>query len=108
VAYQATLKWILEQEMVKRGQWTTIEPFNDIKNKFVRIQSALHGPASNGRLFVKRGMTGFIEQWCKYPAVEFDDILDFLAMAIVGLNNAFMEDERGDKVVPLRVRRTAP
>jgi len=108
VAYQATLKWIIEQEMVKRGQWTTIEPFNDIKNKFVRIQSALHGPASNGRLFIKRSMSGFIEQWVKYPAVEFDDLLDFLSMAIVGLSNAYLENERGDNVVPLRVRRTAP
>ena len=109
VAYQATLKWILEQEMTKRGQWTTIEPFNDIKSKPVRIQSALHGIASSGRLFVKRSMTGFIEQWTKYPAVEFDDILDFAAMAIIGLGNAYVESEREDgNIIPLRARRTAP
>jgi hypothetical protein len=109
VAYQATLKWILEQEMTKRGQWTTIEPFNDIKSKSVRIQSALHGIASTGRLFVRRSQTGFIEQWTKYPAVEFDDIMDFTAMAVIGLGNAYLANERDDgNIVQLRARRTAP
>jgi hypothetical protein len=109
VAYQATLKWILEQEMTKRGQWTTIEPFNDIKSKPIRIQSALHGLASSGRLFVKRSMTGFIEQWTKYPAVEFDDILDFAAMAVLGLSQSYVDlEEEGDNVVPLRMRRSCP
>jgi hypothetical protein len=109
VAYQATLKWILEQEMTKRGQWTTVEPFNDIKSKPVRIQSALHGIASAGRLFVKREMTGFIEQWSKYPAVEFDDVLDFAAMASIGLANAYNEvGSDTDNIIPMRSRRSAP
>ena len=109
VAYQATLKWILEQEMTKRGQWTTVEPFKDIKSKPVRIQSALHGIASNGRLFVRKEMTGFIEQWSRYPAVEFDDILDFVAMSVIGLSTAFVEEEWDDNnVVPLRAVRGAP
>jgi len=109
VAYQATLKWILEQEMTKRGQWTTVEPFKDIKSKPVRIQSALHGIASNGRLFIRKEMTGFIEQWSRYPAVEFDDILDFVAMSVIGLSTAFVEEEWDDNnVVPLRAVRGAP
>jgi hypothetical protein len=109
VAYQATLKWILEQEMAKRGQWTTIEPFADIKSKPVRIQSALHGIASNGRLFVRRDMTGFLEQWSKYPAVEFDDILDMGAMAALGLANSFVEAEYDDdNIVAFRSKRSAP
>jgi hypothetical protein len=110
VAYQATLKWIIEQEMARRQQWTTIEPFNDIKSKSVRIQSALHGLASNGRLFVKRSQAGFIEQWCQYPAVEFDDILDFAAMGVIGLQNSYLdaEDADMDNIVPLRARRMCP
>jgi hypothetical protein len=108
-AYQASLKWILEQEMIKRQQWTTIEPFNDIKSKLVRIQSTLHGLASSGRLFIKRDMTGFIEQWIKYPAVEFDDILDFAAIGCIGLSNAYLENEEDNSnIVPLRARRSAP
>ena len=109
VAYQATLKWIIEQEMAKRGQWTTIEPFNDIKSKPVRIQSALHGLASNGRLFIRREHTGFIEQFSRYPAVEFDDILDFAAMGVIGLQNSYMDIESSDdNIVPLKLRRSAP
>jgi hypothetical protein len=109
VAYQATLKWILEQEMMKRQEWTTIEAFNDIKAKPIRIQSALHGLASNGRLFIRRSHTAFIEQWTKYPAVEFDDILDFAAMGVLGLTNAYAEtEEDNDNIVQLRARRNAP
>jgi len=109
VAYQATLKWILEQEMAKLGQWTTIEPFNDIKSKPVRIQNALHGLASNGRLFIKKEHTGFIEQFTRYPAVEFDDILDFAAMGVIGLQNSYLDLESSDdNIVPLRTRRSAP
>ena len=109
-AYQATLKWVLEQEMSKRQQWVTIEPFNDIKSKPVRIQSALHGLASNGRLFVKRSQVGFVEQWAQYPAVEFDDILDFVAMGVIGLQNSYLEldDYDADNIVPLRAKRYAP
>jgi hypothetical protein len=96
--------------MTKRQQWTTIEPFNDLKNKMVRIQTALHGIASNGRLFVRRSMTGFIEQWTRCPALEFDDILDWAAMGCIGLGNAFLEiDETGeDNIVPFKVRRACP
>jgi len=51
----------------------------------------------------------FLEQWTKYPAVEFDDVLDFAAMASLGLANAYMESGSDiDNVVPLRARRSAP
>jgi len=96
VAYQATLKWILENEMKRRSQWTTIEDFSDIRSKPIRIQAALHGPASNGRLYCKRTHTGFIEQFEKFPAVEFDDILDGVSMGIIGLTNAYIDLDEGE------------
>jgi hypothetical protein len=109
VAYQATLKWLLEQAMIRRQQWITIEPFNDIRSKPVRIQGALHGPASNGRLFIKKSMTEFVSQWIKYPAVEFDDVLDFASMGVIGLSNAFLESEEDNSnVIPMRMQRSAP
>lgn len=111
VAYQATLKWILEQEMKKRGIWVTIEAFNEIRSKFARIQTALHGPASNGRLFVKKSHTAFIDNFSKYPAVEFDDLLDGAAMGVIGLTNAYSEgdsESEGAEIVPLRQRRNCP
>lgn len=91
VAYQAVLQWILEQEMKRRQQWTTVEMFNDIRSKPVRIQSLLHGNASNGKLWVKRSMTSFISQFTSYPAVENDDVLDGVAMGVAGLTNAYVD-----------------
>lgn len=110
VAYQATLKWILEQEMKRRGQWTTVEPFGEIRSKPVRIQSMLHGLLSNGKLFVKKDMTMLIEQLTNYPNVEFDDVIDGVAIGVSALENAYLEDdeEQQSKIVPLRLRRGAP
>lgn len=110
VAYQASLKWILEQEMKRRGQWTTVEPFGEIRSKSVRIQNMLHGLLSNGKLFVKRNMTMLIEQLTNYPNVEFDDVIDGLAIGVASLENAYLEDdeETNNKVVPLKLRRGAP
>lgn len=96
VAYQATLKWILENEMKRRQSWITIEMFNDIRSKPVRIQTLLHGPASNGKLFVRPEHVEFIEQFTTYPAVEHDDILDGVSMGIAGLTNAYIDLGEGD------------
>jgi hypothetical protein len=110
VNYQATLKWILEQEMVRRQRWITIEDAAAIKSKQVRIQNSLHGLASQGRLFVRRSHTQFVEQFENYPNVKFDDILDGASMAIVGLTNAWDGTESYDdrNIVPLRTRRYCP
>lgn len=91
VAYQATLKWILEQEMKRRQQWTTVEPFGDIRAKPVRIQTGLHGVLSNGKLFIKREHSQLIEQISRYPSIEFDDFIDGLAMGVLGLTNAYVD-----------------
>lgn len=96
VAYQATLKWILENEMKRRQRWVTIEMFNDIRSKPVRIQSLLHGLASNGKLFCKPEHVGFIEQFTTYPSSEHDDILDGVSMGVAGLTNAYIDLGEGD------------
>lgn len=96
VAYQKTLKWILENEMKRRQRWITIESFDDIRSKPVRIQTLLHGPASNGRLFVKAEHVDFISQFTTYPSCENDDIIDGVAMGIAGLTSAFVDLGEGD------------
>lgn len=115
VAYQAVLKWILENEMKRRSQWTTIEEFADIRAKEIRIQSLLHGLASNGKLFVKRSMTSFISQFTQYPAVEHDDVLDGVAMGVAGLTNAYVDLGEGEyheidnsHIPKLKIRRACP
>lgn len=87
-AYQATLKWLLEEEMKLRQQWLIIEPFSEIRSKYNRITSALHKVASEGRLFVHPSQTAFISQFENYPNVPFDDHLDGVSIAIHKLSSA--------------------
>jgi hypothetical protein len=116
VNYQRTLKWLLEEEMKKRQQWTTIQPFSEIRSKYNRIYSALHKTASDGKLFIHPSMTTFIEQFTAYPAVRFDDHLDGVSIGIHTLNTAgmdFLESEAAENIdnsgIPkLKVRRGCP
>jgi phage terminase large subunit-like protein len=115
INYQATLQWILEEEMKKRQQWMTIEPFTSIKNKVTRITNVLHGPASNGKLFCKREHTAFIDQFSNFPNVQFDDVLDGVAIGVGGLTTAYsalidgMESEIDNSGIPkLKPRRNCP
>lgn len=96
VAYQRTLKWILEQEMKRRNQFITVETFDDIRSKPIRIQTLIHGIASGGKLFVRPEMVEFIEQFTTYPSCDHDDYLDGVAMGIAGLTNAYVDLGEGD------------
>jgi hypothetical protein len=93
VAYQRVLKWLLEQEMRKRGRFIQIDE-TPKRPKAIRINQAYSGIASQRRLFVKRHMHSFISQFCAYPFVNEDGVIDAGAMAIecaqgVGLNMGY-------------------
>ena len=88
VAYQATLKWLLEQAMHQRRRYVQIESFVDRRSKRDRIVQALHGITSNKQFFCRREHTEFIEQFTAYPAVNHDDVLEAVAVA----TNAALED----------------
>jgi len=81
VAYQKVLKWLLDQEMRKRGRYVQIGE-GTRRPKSIRIKQAYSGIASAKQLFVRRSMVEFIEQFTSYPFVSNDDILDAGAMAI--------------------------
>jgi len=114
VAYQKVLKWILEQEMTRRQQWFTINTFDDIRSKPVRINSILAGPASSGRLCVRPEHGEFVTQFSEYPNLEHEDLLDSSAIAVSALSKPWMDvvDERGfidNKNVPkLKLVRSCP
>lgn len=81
VAYQRTLKWLLEQEMKKRLRWIQIDDASDRRKKMHRILQAFSGLASQGRLYVRKEHEKFITQFGEYPNGK-DDLLDAVAMAI--------------------------
>lgn len=113
VNYQRTLKWLLEQEMRKRAQFTIIEGFAEIRSKYNRIYSAMHKVASEGKLYVHPNMTALIEQFNTYPATKFDDHLDGLSIGIHTLNTStmqFIDDQSsgGGDLPKVKQRRGCP
>lgn len=87
VAYQRTLKWILEQEMRRRGIYYVIIPFVDKRKKSTRIISTLSGVAAQGLLNIGPEDTIFAEQFESYSETyqDIDDDLDASAMALSDL-----------------------
>lgn len=111
VAYQRTLKWLLEKEMARRKIYYQILPFVG-SNKYARIRSTFAGPASQGKIWVRPEHTNFISQFETYPNVDHDDELDCGAIALGALINPFAasgaEHEEYANVEPLFASRGAP
>jgi len=82
IAFQATLKYFLDEEMKRRGRFHVVEIWKDQRAKPIRIRQSLAGLASNGKLYVRRDQREFLEQWESYPGTSHDDLLDALSMAV--------------------------
>jgi predicted phage terminase large subunit-like protein len=111
VAYQRTLKWLLEKEMSKRKVYFQILPFTG-GNKYARIRATYAGPASQGKIFVRPEHSNFVSQFETYPSVDHDDELDAGSIALGTLINPFAaagsDVESYANVEELRPRRGAP
>jgi len=82
VAYQRTLRWILENAMRNRGRYVQIDSPSDRRSKVHRVDQALSGIASQGRLYVHRAHREFIEQFGVFPQGKHDDVIDAVARAV--------------------------
>lgn len=82
VAYQRTLKWILEKEMKKRMRFVQMDAVTDKRKKPIRIAQALSGLASQGHLFIHRDMGEFVDEFVSYPNTAHDDLLDGVTQAL--------------------------
>jgi len=87
VAYQRTLKVLIEKAMSARGQWMQITDGTrngkaDRRKKSYRIVDAIGSAASQGKLYVHPSHTEFIQQFNAYPAIDFDDVIEAVSMAI--------------------------
>lgn len=85
VAYQVTLKWLLEQAARTYKRFVIIDEFKDRRKKFDRIVDALSDVASEGRLYVHPSMDKFVQQFGEFPDVSHDDALEAVAIAITKL-----------------------
>jgi len=59
-----------------------IDSPSDRRSKVHRVDQALSGIASQGRLFVHRAHREFIEQFGVFPQGKHDDVIDAVARAV--------------------------
>jgi predicted phage terminase large subunit-like protein len=116
VAYQRTLKWILEQEMKKRGIYYQVIPIADGMKKFARISNVMSGLASNGQLWIGSEHSIFAQQFEEFGPTYtgHDDDLDASALALQDISNPYLErlsesgDDLLDDVAELSMIRACP
>lgn len=100
VAYQRTLKWILEREMQKTGVFYQVIPVADGMKKFARITSVMTGLATHGRLWIGSEHTEFARQFEEYGPLYtgVDDDLDASALALQDIANPYLEDRSAGRL----------
>jgi phage terminase large subunit-like protein len=93
VAYQRVLKWMLEQEMRRRGTYYQVLPFVSKQKKYARIMSTIGTLGPEGLLVVGSENDVFISQYESYgPTYQGeDDDLDASAIALSDLANPYLE-----------------
>ena len=82
VAYQRTLKWLLDQAMAVRGRYVQVEATVDNRPKSIRISQGLSGPMSQKRVYFNRFHMTLLTQLISYPSVVYEDELEAVAMAM--------------------------
>lgn len=113
VAYQRTLKWLLEKEMQRRRLYYQVIPFIG-GNKQAGIRAVLSGPAAHGHIWVHPYDTPFISQFEDYgPGMDEDDELDAARIALGALINPLASAGQNgpqfdDNVESLHIVRGAP
>ena len=86
VNYQRTLKWLLEQAMMRRGRFVQIDAHvPERRKKSYRIIDSIGDSLSRRELYVHRSMTSLIEAIHAYPNVAHDDEIEAVAVGLADL-----------------------
>lgn len=93
VAYQRTLKWLLEQAMKSTGVYYAVIPIADGMAKFARISNVIGGLASQGKLVIGAEHTIFAQQFRDYGPTYtgIDDDLDASALCLQELSDPYLD-----------------
>ncbi len=95
VAYQSTLKWLLEKEMQNKRLWFPVLAFgrDDKRKKYTKIIDSLTGLGAQGKLHVKAHHTDLISQFNDYPNVTHEDVLETFAIGASYLLHGLSADD---------------
>jgi len=86
VAYQRTLKWLLEKAMLRRGRFVMIDAHvPEKRKKSYRIIDGIGSVLSRRELYVHRSQSSLIEAIHGYPHVNHDDEIEAVSVAVTEL-----------------------
>jgi len=83
IAYQRTLKWLIEKAMQTRRRYVPLfEDKNDKRKKSYRIIDNIGAVVQHRQLYVHKSQSEFIEQYLAYPNVAHDDVIEAVGNAL--------------------------
>lgn len=85
-AYQRTLAALFRMAMRLRRQYFTVDEIDDKRAKHDKVVDGLHGPASERKLFIRKGHHEFKDQFGRHPDIEHDDLIETVAGCVEDLN----------------------
>lgn len=101
VAYQRTLKWLIEEDMKRKGRYLPVKERPKAKrSKYDKIVDPLKGPASEGALYIHSSQATLRQQYVEYPNVNFDDVIECYAMGVEELTTGVIIDGDYESVDP--------
>jgi len=107
VSFQRVLAWYIEREMQIKRIFVPIIRVQDRRRKNDRIIQAIAGLLAHRKIWVHPSMTKLIQQLDDFdPTTDKnrDDVIDMLAMAIMGRNPHMLADESAIEVEMRRIR----
>ena len=93
ILFARVMASILEKEQQKNRMWLKIVKVEDRRKKETLIRQELSGIISSGNLFLHRSQTALIEQLINYPDVNHDDLINALAIGLMGVRPWMLADE---------------
>lgn len=88
IAYQRTLKWLLEKAMLRRGRFVMIDAHvPEKRKKSYRIIDGIGAVLSRRELYLHQSQSSLIEAIHSYPVVSHDDEIEAVAVGITELMN---------------------
>lgn len=118
VAYQAVLKWLLETEMKRRGQYFVVllDKGGGKKSKYQKIVDAIGSLLAHRKYYIRKEHLEFVEMLTAYPSVPHEDLLDAIAIGLRTLINPHVELGEGEYTEkidesewePLKIARRCP
>lgn len=103
-AYQKSLMQYVQEEARRRERWIRMEPYNapSTKKKPARIRGALGPLFSAKRVWVRRGLTDFVDQYLSFGRSQHEHLLDAMAQ---GPDGGFWRYPPHEEAIKRRIRR---